>query len=100
MFPDLRALWEVAKFIVTKSNKTFLLDNSGQYAYKVCSRYGDKTYWACRNKCFQSQKSCLARAITDGMYVTYWKGDHDHSSNVLTSDVRLDDKNMFQEIKK
>ena len=98
MFPDLRALWEVAKFIATKNNKTFLLDNSGQYAYKVCSKYGDKTYWACRNKSLKN--NCLARAITDGMYVTYWKGEHNHSSNILASDVRLDDQTMFQEIPK
>ena len=94
MIAESCAVWEVAKFVLTKSNNTLLLDKEGGYVFKVSSRHNGKTYWACRNKSLKQDK-CMARAITDGNYVTYWKGGHNHDTNVVSSDVMLENFDYF-----
>ena len=81
--------WEPAKFVKTRFSSALLLDKKG-YVYKTNSKNGSKTYWVCRNHLKDKNNKCLARATTDGNYVTYWKGVHNHPTNILQSDVILE----------
>ena len=79
---------ELAKFIQTKHGNILLY--SAGYVYGRNASNGTKTYWQCRNK--DKEERCLARAITDGNYVTDLKGVHIHATNILQSDVILENQ--------
>merc|ERR1719362_1475314 len=88
-YNDPYSSWEPAKFVKTRFSSALLLDKKG-YVYKTNSKNGSKTYWVCRNHLKDKNNKCLARATTDGNYVTYWKGVHNHPTNILQSDVILE----------
>ena len=81
------SVFEVAKFVRARSGNSLLLDKNG-YVYKRNSKNNTSIYWICRNH--TKTTKCFARATTDGNHVTYWKGSHDHPSNIVESDMILD----------
>ena len=91
-YNDPYSSWEPAKFVKTRFSSALLLDKKG-YVYKINSKNGSKIYWVCRNHLKDKNNKCLARATTDGNYVTYWKGVHNHPTNILQSDVILENWN-------
>lgn len=95
MIADPYAEGNLAKFILTQTGNALLFDRAGGYAYKNNSRNGSKIYWVCRSKKDRIDGKCMARAITHGNYVTYWKGGHNHPSNILESDVIMENYDYF-----
>ena len=67
---------EMGKFIESKFGNTLLVDNAG-YVYNVKMKYShnSRIHWSCRE--YPKQK-CYAKALTDGIYVVHWKGEHIH----------------------
>ena len=82
----LRKQQAVAKFLKCKDGDSILY--FAGYVYKRNDTTNDnrtKIAWQCRNK--NEEKSCQASAVTDGFYVTDWKGVHIHGTNILQSDI-------------
>ena len=67
---------EMGRFVESKFGNTLLLDKEGfVYLVKHKMKNSSKIHWACRE--FKKEK-CYAKALTEGIYVTRWKGEHNH----------------------
>ena len=74
-FPNLCAdNLEIARYVQTRFGSTQLFKEG--YVYKRNSKSQDTVYWACRNRV------CHARAGTKGETILFWRGQHNHPSNI------------------
>jgi predicted RNA-binding protein YlxR (DUF448 family) len=79
---------EQGKFILSQRGNAMLLDKFG-YAYKTDRKNKTgKIYWICcecnkinDKKIKIETKKYFARAVTDGIYVKQWNGEHNHPLN-------------------
>ena len=71
--------FELARFVETKYAKRALLDKEG-HVFNINRRNltGSKCYWTCREYKRSNGDKCSARAITEGIRVLVWKGQHNH----------------------
>ena len=72
---------EMARFVDSKFGNHMLVDKAG-HVYQLNSRNpkGTKIYWVCRQKQREKDpsKRCNARAVTTGIHVLAWSGEHNH----------------------
>mgnify|MGYP001409430392 CR=1 FL=1 len=58
---------------------TLMTSNKGGHVYKSSVKRGRKIYWTCREK----NKKCLSKAVTNGIYVIQWTGEHNHEKILI-----------------
>ena len=70
---------ELARFVHGKYGKIALLDKEG-HVFRLNRRNGTKGYWTCREY-YQGKQCnrCEAKAITRGLNVLIWNGEHNHN---------------------
>ena len=77
-----------SRYIQNRFGKTQLLKDG--YVSKrnasVQNIFKTKQYWYCHNK----PCNYMASAGTIGNTVLYWKGEHDHASNLKDNEIILD----------
>ena len=79
---------EQGKFIMSKRGNAMLLDKFGHSFTTVRKNEKGKIYWICCDcskekwkKIQDKNKQYFARAVTDGIYVKEWNGEHNHPLN-------------------
>ena len=70
---------EVARFVESHRGNPMLLDKDG-YVFNVNRKRGRKIYWICRET---KLHTCRCSAITIGINVAKWKGEHNHEKRPI-----------------
>lgn len=78
-FSDPLNLLELAQFVECKSGNHLLLDKMRHtYELNRWNKDSTKCYWICQHRQHSKNNKCNARAVTRGIHVLQWIGEHNH----------------------